>query len=231
MSINPHLQAIQNLKKLDQMISDNIEFTLDRDLSEDEIERAPPNYNGKTRVWLLMLYPDCPEHVKIMEQIPKDFPQAIWAVHDMDVKETGELKKEHVHYVLYFSSAVFKTHITSKYDWYEDIDRFVRPASIIKKRVRYLLHYDDPDKFQYPIQYLEGNVKAFLKYFNGEQKETDDAQKILLLIKYSTPYDQYDLLQKVIDMNCYATYRRGYAMYNNIFREIQAEQNLQRKIY
>ena len=162
-------KASENLKKLQNTVEDNIQNTLDQDITAGEFEfYDSPADKGKTRTWIMLLYPDNEDHQKIITEIPKDFPSAIWASHDSDVNtDTGELKKEHVHYVLYFPNDVYKTHITKKYAWYADIDRWVKPAKNIRKRVRYLLHADDPDKYQYPFETLEGNVEAYKKYFDS----------------------------------------------------------------
>lgn len=214
-------KASKDLQQLVGTIEDNIPKTLDQNLTAGEFEfYDSPEDKGKTRTWIMLLYPDNEDHQKIIADIPKDFPSAIWAVHDSDMNpDTGELKKEHIHYVLYFPNDVYKTHITKKYAWYAEIDRWVKPAKSIRARVRYLLHADDPDKYQYPIETLEGNVQAYRKYFDSKAKEQADVNAIMLLLKYETPFTYTDLLQKINDKGLYDTYRRGAYLFNLVYKE------------
>ena len=214
-------KATQNLKKLQNTIEDNIQEELDSNITSGEFEfYDSPADKGKSRTWIMLLYPDNEDHQKIITEIPKDFPSAVWCSHDCDVNtDTGELKKEHIHYVLYFPNDVYKTHITKKYAWYAEIDRWVKPAKNIRKRVRYLLHADDPDKYQYPIEALEGNVEHYIKYFDSKSKEKSDVTKILFLIKYQTPFSLMDMVQKINDMDCYDTYRRAAYTFNALLKE------------
>ena len=155
-----------------------------------------------------------------MEEIPTQFPSAVWITHDCDVNpETGEQNKEHVHYVIYFTNESYKSRITKSFQWYKDINRFVKPAKDLRDRIRYLLHLDNPDKYQYPVSYLCGNVEAYKKYVDAKKTEEEDVQKILLLLKYKTPNSITDLLQQVIDMGVYATYRRNSYVFNQILAE------------
>lgn len=214
-------KAVADLKKLNDIVSDNIDANEKEYLTKDDIYDEHHSANTKKyRTWLMLLYPDCPEHQQIMEEIPTRFPSAIWVTHDSDIDpDTGELKKEHVHYVIYFTNESFKSRVTKAFTWYKDINRFVKPAKEVKARVRYLLHLDNPDKYRYPISYLEGNIEPYKKYLDSQKREEDDVDKILLLLKYETPCSYTDLVQKVKDMGCYSTLRRGFRMFDVIFQE------------
>lgn len=219
------LKAISDLKKLNEIVDSNIIETLDTNLDAGTFEE---NYNfsfaGKTRVWLMLLYPDNEEHQQILESLPRDFPQAIWAHHDRDIStETGEILKDHVHVVLYFTNDVYKSHITKKYAWCETIERWVRPAKNIRERVRYLIHADDPDKYQYPYSYLEGNVKPYEKFIDREQTEADKAKCIIHLIKTQTFSDLADLIVCLCDNGLYAVYRKSAYTFNMIYSETQKQ--------
>lgn len=217
-------KASVDLKKLQDAVDDNIEEYKKEYLSKDDVYDEDHQANqGKYRTWLMLLYPDCPEHQQIMDEIPRLFPSAIWATHDSDIDpETGELKKEHVHYVIYFTNEVYKSRVTKAFQWYSSINRFVKPGKDVKMRVRYLLHLDNPDKYRYPITYLKGNVEPYKKYIDSDKREEDDVQKIILMLKYDTPFSYTDMLQKVKDMGCYKTFIRGFRIFDLVFQEIKS---------
>lgn len=217
-------------EKVEDAVETNNEDSKDRDLTEDDVATGNvTEYKGKSRVWLMLLYPDCEEHKKIIEQIPTLFPSAVWINHDSDLTPDGKKKKEHIHYVIYMPNEVYKSNITKHFLWYADIDRFVIGAKDIKKRIRYLLHIDHPDKYQYPIAYLEGNVQPYLKYIDKEKIETEQAMSIILYLKHHTPWTRAEMIKDIIEMGCYSTFRRNAYMFTQVLDEQQMLNDMKRR--
>lgn len=207
-----------DIEALKSQVENNIDEAINKDLEPGEFEEYETKQeHRKSRLWIMLLYPDNPDHQKIIEDLPKRFSNAIWSCHDSDLNEDGKPLKEHIHVVLYFSNEVYKSRITNPFAWYFDINRFVKIAKDVKKRTRYLLHLDDPDKYQYPMDYLEGNVEAYIKYFDKEKKEASDVTRILMLIKYHLPYSLLEFVQMMADEGLYSTYRRNSSTFNSLY--------------
>lgn len=103
----------------------------------------------RTRSWTFVLYP---------ESAPKDWRDKLdelhieWLespLHDRDMNANGEVKKEHYHIALLFSSV-------KAYEQVKELTDFLNcpiPQRVhsIKGIVRYMAHLDNPEKAQYNI--------------------------------------------------------------------------------
>lgn len=111
----------------------------------------------RSRLWVFVAYP---------ESLPENWldivaewhvPCCVSPLHDRDINADGEQKKPHYHIVLQFTGNKS----------YQQIVDLIAPLNCtvpqkvnsLKGQVRYLIHYDNPDKAQYN--------KADLKYFGG----------------------------------------------------------------
>ena len=217
------MNVVNALKKLQDDIEKN-EETLFLDLSaplssEDvsECSEGVDKISGiRSRVWAMLLYPDNIYHQKVLQTVFQDF-SCIGALHDSDTDINGQLKKEHYHIVFYFPSAVYSSHILSKYPELEP--RFLLPRKDIKTQVRYLLHLDSPSKHLYPETYLEGAVERFQKYINKETLETTQVIAICDLIESQRPTELVELVRMVCDNGLYSTYRRNAYTFNTIMAQ------------
>lgn len=212
--------ALSALQKLENQIDNNINLELSDEIPHEHFTdlNVEKNDNGKSRVWVMLLYPDNEQHGKILETIYTDFV-AIGALHDQDVTRDGIKVKDHIHIVLYFTSPVYKSHITQKYDFYPEIDKWVHKRSDLKKQVRYLLHKDTPSKYQYPETYLEGNVQRFQKYFDKDGYESSELVTIINIIRQYEFESLADLILFVCDNGLYSTYRRNAYTVNLLYSE------------
>lgn len=111
-----------------------------------------------------------------------------WAfcLHNRDCDENGELKKEHVHGIIHFDgkkskeqvSAIFiMSGVASGIAGYKDGTsniNLVVPCHNKRGSVRYLIHYDDKDKFQYQksdIRSFGGfDIEKYFDYSSSEQQ-------------------------------------------------------------
>lgn len=103
--------------------------------------------DNRNRNWWFILYPDSmPENWKEkLEDL--HVPIAVSPLHDKDLNPTGECKKPHYHVILTFKG-------NKSYEQIKEItDSFnsPKPESIIDigGTVRYLIHRDNPEKYQY----------------------------------------------------------------------------------
>lgn len=107
------------------------------------------NENKKTRSWTLIVYPEsAPDNWRdIIDEQHIGWVES--PLHDKDVNPDGEKKKSHWHVLLLFDGpTTFKNA--------ERIGQAINspiPQSVGSARgmVRYMIHMDNPEKYQYPI--------------------------------------------------------------------------------
>lgn len=136
----------------------------------------------RTRNWNFIVYPESAPSDWIEIVKSENVPFAVSPLHDSDVleNETGELKKAHYHVVITYSSV--KTYNQVK----ELTDKLNAPIpqqckSLIGS-VRYLIHLDNADKFQYN--------KSEIQCFNGF-----DLDKFIVI----TATDRYELIGQMME--------------------------------
>lgn len=133
----------------------------------------------RSRTHMLLLYPENEEHTKAYEIIQKTYDYAS-ILHNKDVTEDGELKKEHWHIVLRFtqprwSSAICKD-LGIKENYIEEVKNF-------NNALQYLIHYNDINKAQYSIEEVKGTLKT--KLIESIQKiEKSESEKVVELIQF-----------------------------------------------
>lgn len=105
--------------------------------------------HDRTRIWAVVVYPDsAPDNWR---EILDDY-HIEWAespLHEFDTNQTGELKKPHWHIILAFDGPKS----------YEQVLGILSPLNCpipqrchsLKGAVRYFVHLDNPEKYQYSI--------------------------------------------------------------------------------
>ena len=90
-------------------------------------------------------------------------------LHNKDILESGEPKKEHYRVVIHFKSARYKKAVAKELG----IEENYITGCDLKAQPRYLIHIDDKDKdkYQYEIDEVEGTLKKlFLDYIEVNRK-------------------------------------------------------------
>lgn len=136
------------------------------------------NINPKTkqtykrgRNWGIVIYPDSlPKNWK--DIISKE-PVAISPLHDKDINPDGEIKKAHYHIVLNYKG-------NKSFEQIDEIARSLKAPipqriSSLTGAVRYLIHMDNPEKYQYnssDIQTFGGfDLEACLSLSTGDKRQ------------------------------------------------------------
>lgn len=104
---------------------------------------------GTTKaIWWGYLYFDsAPEN---WEQLIRESGyEAVWAVHDKDVRPTGEVKETHAHVAVRFSHAVDLETAKAVLTSFGVKEASVQYRDNWRAVCRYMVHMDDPDKYQY----------------------------------------------------------------------------------
>lgn len=105
--------------------------------------------HDRTRIWTAVIYPDSApaEWREILDD--QHFEWVESPLHEFDVNPTGEVKKAHWHLVLMFDGPKS----------YEQVCSLLEPLNCpipqrchsLRGAVRYLVHMDNPEKYQYSL--------------------------------------------------------------------------------
>lgn len=139
----------------------------------------------RSRVFMLVLYPDCESHVDALNKISLSYDYAS-ILHDMDVDEDGVLKKPHYHVVIRTQNAIWNTALAS------DIgleSNYVQKARNFENAMLYLIHYNDSDKYQYEPSQVNGTLAKKINEIIGKGSATE-CEKVLLIIQYIEESEQ-----------------------------------------
>lgn len=172
----------------------------------------------RSRVHMLLLYPDNASHCDAMEKIKASYDYAA-ILHNKDVTDEGELKKEHWHIVLRFNQAVWSSAICKdlgiEQNFIEDVKRF-------DNALQYLIHYNDTNKAQYNTDEVFGNLKPKLQE-SINKVEKSEGEKIVELIEFIKNYDGKltitDFATFCANNGYWAEFRRSGAIFVKIIDE------------
>lgn len=138
----------------------------------------------RDRNLLLVLYEEDKTHKKAIDKIKTSYDYAM-ICHDKDTDENGEIKKPHYHVVLKFKNPKWNTSLA---DELGITPNYIEEPRSLKKSLEYLIHYNEPEKYQYSIDEVSGNLKdMLLKYIQNDGK--DENQKASELFDYIHSYD------------------------------------------
>lgn len=188
-------------------------------------EKNAKNYN---RNFLLLLYPDNPEHVKSLELIKRLYDEYAFILHNKDeylesqeveslevdeLLENHILKKEHYHIVLKFQNARFRSAVAKELE----LDmRFIRTCNL-DGSLLYLVHFDDEDKYQYSVDDVYGTLKLRLQKLIANRGKDEDTKVLDLLdhIESTTTTISISYFSRYCASNgMWDVYRRGASIFN-----------------
>ena len=156
--------------------------------------------------WVGIWYPDDPTHFNAMERLQQEGYSFAGILHDRDVDENGELKKPHWHVVISFR---YQKTATAVAKLFGIAPNYVQPASSKVGALRYLLHLDDPDKFQYEHSEVFGVLASQIP--TNEEKPSENEQVTQLLALLDTlpvPCTYTHFLKSACNADLYACFRR-----------------------
>lgn len=172
----------------------------------------------KDRKFCGVLYPDSSTYncEAVLKTITEIFPAWCYVLHDMDTDENGEIKKAHYHWVGKQENPVEAATISNKLGIPENDVCFCKNW---KAQVRYQIHADNPEKFQYPPEAVKANFN--FGNFITSGISTEKAQAILEHIYENQTTSTKDLAQWCIVSGNWDEFRRGFSIWANIMKEIE----------
>lgn len=182
------------------------------------------------RAFNLKAYPDSiPDMIEnILKQLPT-LREYAYILHNNDIDDNGQIKKPHYHIYLKFTKKLRYTTIAKAFNIAANSE-LISAVKDSKKLVRYFVHLDDLEKFQYPLEQLttyninRDSVLA-LNFLDSEEKEKTDFQTILEYIAVNEP-TLWALVKFCLDNDCISTYRRCYNIFKDLLKEIKEESYL-----
>lgn len=177
------------------------------------------NNNERSLVWCLVLYPfEDPTHKQAIEYIQNNLSYAL-IEHNQDIDENGQLKKSHVHIVLKFVNYKWRMSLSKELGIKPN---YIEKCRNLEKALKYLIHFDNEEKFQYDINLVHGDLKSKLQNYI-RNKNLSESEKVLQLIDFINEYDKKlslsDFIRICCQLNMYDVYRRSQFSFNKIIEE------------
>lgn len=149
------------------------------------MSEAPEKW--RDRKFRLLLYPDDPTHSALMERLNAEGHRYVAILHDKDVWETSgdddpdeaEEKKAHWHVVILFKNPVWNTALAKKFGIKQN---YIKDCVSQDGAILYLVHHNQPSKFQYPAEEAFGPLKDQLLTLLCDKSESERVLMILDMI-------------------------------------------------
>ena len=170
----------------------------------------------KSRKFAFIFYKEDETHVRAMQLIHELYSYAA-ILHDKDYDVNGEIKKEHYHYIIKTNSpqnieTICNTLLIS-----------TNYCRVVKNDVgflRYLIHYDDLDKFQYSIDEVYGDLKINLKkILNSNLDEGRGVLDIIQIINDNKIVSLKILVPILIEKGLFEIFKKNTYMFVNMLKE------------
>lgn len=156
--------------------------------------------------------------LQICQELKCDYA---YIYHDKDLlDDLSEFKKAHYHFQVYAKN---QKEITKWCEIFNINSARVQKIQNKVKAVRYLIHADNNEKFQYDIVNIN-NSFPILQYF--DKMINDESNEIDIIFSYIFAMKRYISVKEIIDYvlenNIWSTFRRNYS----IIKDMLIEHNL-----
>lgn len=177
----------------------------------------------KSRTFLGVLYPDSESYecASVLERLSSVFSEWAYVLHDADSDEKGELKKAHIHWIGKLENAISLTAIS-------DCKHLGVPVNSIeycknwKFAVRYLIHKDSPDKFQYPQECIKSNFDVAF-FLRDKNDEISNVRKIRSYLFETHCVSVQQLMDWCLENGCWSEFRRCFSIWSCVMREFKED--------
>lgn len=221
--------------KKDEGLIDFDEFLIPEP-EEDLVIKEPEKKNGrsnnsKSLHIAVLLYPDNLNHQKALQIVCSKY-QCTFILHDKDVFDNEEdemQKKPHIHVLLHFASQKRASAI-AKYLMIEE--RFVQCVTNRDSFLRYMIHLDEPDKYQYKPEEVHSNRPIL--FFNALRRSKDKSERFKEVLEFIIQNKKYEtfgeILIALIDKGYYDVLGKHSSFIHTVWKEYN-EYNLIRDKY
>lgn len=188
--------------------------TIETSAPSIEVEETKEKKDPKTIQsvnWEFVLYPESEvyDYTDMLNKITERFKNFAYVKHDKDTDENGEIKKAHTHLLVRNEGSAVRLSTIQK-DFPEINNSFQRVKNW-RAAIRYLIHADAPDKFQYPVESIISNFDHG-RYF-GDIRATACMKAIHNFIVDNYVTNPQELIAWSFENNCFSEVRRGWSMW------------------
>ena len=176
----------------------------------------------RDRKFALLLYPEDSTHMDALEIVKKSYDCA-YILHDKDKDENGFLKKAHYHVVL--TSGTNQKWNTALAKELQLAENYIEVCRNVDRALEYLIHYNDSDKFEYPIEEVHGSMKTRLTSLLGASDKTE-GEKVIELIEVIENADKIrmiDFAKHCATEGKWDVFRRSGGIFAQIIKEHNEE--------
>lgn len=168
-----------------------------------------------SRAWELVLYPDAVNYCcdGVIANAVQYFEQWAYILHDSDTSADGDPKKVHYHF---YGKCPTPRSPQSVSNVIGVPLESIRNVNKWKSAIRYLIHADNPEKFQYEPDSVSANFPL-----DGIFTISDDKQARLIMqhILETRSASIVELTAWALDNGCYSALRRGFAIWSQVLKE------------
>lgn len=172
--------------------------------------------NNRFRLFSIILYEDTTSY-DIKEVLFNIKAQKYYAfiLHNKDTDNKGQIKKPHYHIIIRLDNACTIETLANKLGIEKN---YIQNIKNERAYIRYLIHFDDADKFQYQLEEVccsRNYQRKVMKAFEDLETEEDIIIKIydkidkLNALKIDKRESMFHLIQYV-NVNCYDTIYKRY---------------------
>lgn len=169
----------------------------------------------------IVLYPDSESYVcnDVIVKAQSLFEEWAYIVHDCDSDLDGNPKKTHIHLIGRNQSNMTPSGICYHLGVKESSLANIRSW---RAAVRYLIHADQGDKHQYPIESVHSNFNVS-SYFALKEDDNVQAIKIFDYIQNNQP-SLSQCITFVLNNNLWSAFRRGFAVWAKLINTYELKE-------
>lgn len=184
--------------------------------------KKTPNPNPRKYNFALLLYNEWENFDEILGNALYQSAKYAYISHDKDVDENNVPKKPHTHLWVTYNNACTLTALAKRIGIEE---RFIQYAKDDKSRIRYLVHLDDPQKYQYNRDEIHSNTDLSFAF----RTEKNEGECVLELVEMTRTLSSYDTIKYAVQNNMYDVLRRNWSIIKECKMDITSAQH--RKVY
>lgn len=172
----------------------------------------------QSKLFLGVLYPDAENYdcQEVLKRLSFVFQSFAYILHDKDSDSQGVLKKPHYHWV----GRRTPVRLSAVASGLGVPENSIEYCHSFRASIRYLPHLDDPDKFQYPIEAVQGSFPA--RYLKEVVEESEFVASALAAI-YDNRIESIRQLQAfALEQQEWASFRRNYSLLKDALFEWSA---------
>lgn len=166
---------------------------------------------------LLYLETETYDTQAVLAHCTEYFAEWAYIQHDCDVTEEGELKKPHIHVVGRLETSRSPSTVANKIGVPANYVE-CKKGYTFKKGVRYLVHLDDPGKYQYDPAAIVSNVE--LGKYIDPFADVEQAKSIFKKITEETNTSVMALTKWSLDEGCWSEFRRAFPVWKAVMDEL-----------